>query len=418
MTAHQESGVNEGASERTNERANEKINERTIQFDYTALDRVISNQPVPSALAGLVKENDQQRVFLVASTSLSAATDGFAAIRESLGDRFAGLFTGIGSHTPREDVFEALAAARDAEADVLVSLGGGSIIDACKTVQLAIDQDIHSEAQLLEYAQLADGSRGPKHGDFSLFSDQSKIRQIAVPTTLSGGEFSNNAGVLNTKTSAKEGYRGINLCPQSIIYDPALSTHTPEWLWLSTAIRSLDHAIEGICSSDTHPYLDGHFLHAMRLFALSLPATKADPENLVARSLSQQAVWLACCGLGTVSHGASHGIGYILGSLCSVPHGYTSCVMLPAVLEWNSTTESAKQQGIAAALGMGEESASTAVKSLISSIGLPTSLRDVGVLQSQLPEIADRAIRHPVVLNNPRKLQSSEQVLEILESAW
>jgi alcohol dehydrogenase class IV len=144
----------------------------------------------------------------------------------------------------------------------------------------------------------------------------------------------------------------------------------------------------------------------------------ADPEDLSARSLSQQAVWLACCGLGTVSHGASHGIGYILGSLCSVPHGYTSCVMLPAVLEWNSVTESGKQQGIAAALGMAEEPASAAVRSLIAGLGLPTSLRDVGVSKSQLAEIADRAIRQPVVLRNPRELQSSEQILEILDLAW
>jgi len=389
-----------------------------VQFDYTALESVISNEDVAIALAAVVEKNDSQRVFLVASGSLSSATGEFATIRESLGNRFAGLFTGIGSHTPREDVFKALAAARHAEADVLVSLGGGSIIDACKTMQLAIDQDIHTEDQLLEYAQLADGSRGPKHADYSLFSDQSKIRQIAVPTTLSGGEFSNNAGVLNTKTSAKEGYRGIDLCPQSIIYDPALSIHTPQWLWLSTAIRSLDHAVEGFCSSDSHPFLDGHFLHAMKLFAQSLPDTMADPEDLSALSLSQQAVWLACCGLGTVSHGASHGIGYILGSLCSVPHGYTSCVMLPAVLEWNSVTESGKQQGIAAALGMAEEPASAAVRSLIAGLGLPTSLRDVGVSKSQLAEIADRAIRQPVVLRNPRELQSSEQILEILDLAW
>jgi alcohol dehydrogenase class IV len=259
-----------------------------------------------------------------------------------------------------------------------------------------------------------------------LFSEHSKIRQIAVPTTLSGAEFSNNAGVLDRSRSAKEGYRGTDLCPQCIIYDPELAVHTPQWLWLSTAIRSLDHAIEGFCSPETNPFLDGHFLHAMKLFAESLPLTRADSHDLHARTLNQQAVWLACCGLGTFVHGASHGIGYILGSLCGVPHGHTSCVMLPAVLQWNAEQFADQQDPIIQALGNSgnrpeqgsETSAGAAVKSLVGKLGLPTTLKQVGVNPDQLNEIADRAIQHPVVRSNPRKLESAEQVREILELAW
>jgi maleylacetate reductase len=311
-----------------------------------------------------------------------------------------------------------LEVARETDADLLVSLGGGSIIDACKVVQLAIDQGVESEAQLIEYAQYGDGTRGSKYADFSLFKGDPKIRQIAIPTTLSGAEFSNNAGVLNTQISAKEGYRGIDICPQSIIYDPQLSLHTPQWLWFSTAIRSLDHAVEGFCSADSHAFVDGHFLHAMRLFASSLPECKRDSTNLSARSLSQQAVWLACVGLGTISHGASHGIGYILGSLCGVPHGYTSCVILPAVLAWNSKQQASKQAAINDALGNEGQDAAASVKALVASLGLPTSLRDVDVSKEQLPSIALRAAKHPVVRNNPRKINGANDVMEILELAW
>jgi maleylacetate reductase len=311
-----------------------------------------------------------------------------------------------------------LKVAREVDADLLVSLGGGSIIDACKVVQLAIDQGVESEAQLIEYAQYGDGTRGSKYADFSLFKGDPKILQIAIPTTLSGAEFSNNAGVLNTQISAKEGYRGIDICPRSIIYDPQLSLHTPQWLWLSTAIRSLDHAVEGFCSADSHAFVDGHFLHAMRLFASSLPECKRDPTNLAARSLSQQAVWLACVGLGTVSHGASHGIGYIVGSLCGVPHGYTSCVMLPAVLAWNAKQQAGKQAAINDALGNKEHDAAASVKALVASLGLPTSLRDVDVSMDQLSSIAQRAAKHPVVRKNPRKIHDENDVMEILELAW
>ncbi|HAJ76048.1 MAG TPA: hypothetical protein DCM64_06290 [Gammaproteobacteria bacterium] len=396
------------------------------EFNYSALDTVITGESVLTALPRLVNRMGVERVLLVASASLATHTNQFAELQERLGTRCAGLFDSISAHTPRDEVLVALQAARDVDADLLVSLGGGSIIDACKVIQLAIDQDIHSEEALLEYAQRSDGSRGSKAGDYSLFSEHSKIRQIAVPTTLSGAEFSNNAGVLDRSRSAKEGYRGTDLCPQCIIYDPGLAVHTPQWLWLSTAIRSLDHAIEGFCSPETNPFLDGHFLHAMKLFAESLPLTSADPENQQARTLNQQAVWLACCGLGTVAHGASHGIGYILGSLCGVPHGHTSCVMLPAVLQWNAEQFADLQKPIIQALGNsgnGSEQASetragAAVKSLIGNLGLPTTLKQVGVKPDQLDEIAARAIQHPVVRRNPRKLESAEQVREILELAW
>ncbi len=394
------------------------VDSQSIEFNYSALESVVCGDQLATQLAKQVAKLDARRVFLVASASLSKHTNQFGEAREALADRYAGIFNRIGAHTPRQDVMQGLNAAREAGADLLVALGGGSIIDACKVIQLAIDQDIETEQQLLQYAQRSDGTRGEKAGDFSLFSKHSKIRQIAVPTTLSGAEFSNNAGVLDTENSAKEGYRGIDLCPQCIIYDPALSIHTPEWLWLSTAIRSLDHAIEGYCSADSHPYLDGHFLHAMHLFAESLPQTKANPNDLYARSLNQQAVWLACCGLGTIAHGASHGIGYILGSLCGVPHGYTSCVMLPAVLEWNAKNKTTRQQAIADAIGNSGECAASAVMSLIEDLDLPTSLQEVGVHANQLTTIAKRAILHPVVRKNPRPLETAEQVMEILQLAW
>jgi maleylacetate reductase len=156
----------------------------------------------------------------------------------------------------------------------------------------------------------------------------------------------------------------------------------------------------------------------MRLFSKSLPAVKENSANAEALNENQQAVWLACCGLGTVPHGASHGIGYILGSLCGVPHGYTSCVLLPAVLEWNQAELQAQLSAIAAAMGRPAEKAHVAVKNLIASLGLPTTLQEVKVQRSELDDIAERAIRHPVVKRNPRAIASVEDVRQILELAW
>lgn len=398
--------------------SNKRLSVETLSYDYTALDRVCCGSSYCEGLLEQVLDLGAHRVFVIASGTLSQKTAQFESLSVALGERFAGLFDEIGSHTPRSDVMRALAAVRQANADLLVAIGGGSIIDATKAVQLALDQGVESPEQLMEYAQFGDGTRGSKHGDFSLFGGGSSIRQIAVPTTLSGAEFSNNAGVTNTDIGAKEGYKGIDLCPQTVLYDPQLSTHTPQWLWLSTAIRSLDHAIEGFCSEDCHHFVAASFLHAMSLFAQSLPRVKANPDDLQARSENQQAVWLACNGLGKVSHGASHGIGYILGSFCAVPHGYTSCVMLPAVLEWNQPVNGERQAAIAEALGKPSQSASQAVKDLIADLRLPTRLRDVGVQENQLAEIAARAYQHPVVRRNPRKILDAAAIREVLDLAW
>lgn len=394
---------------------------RTVEFHYSALENVTVGAHAGAVLVAKIQKNQAKRILLIASASLAKAMDGFAEIKGQVEaiDPAVKLrtFFKVRAHTPREDVLEVIALANEFDADLLVAIGGGSVIDACKVVQLALDQGLNSAEDLLEYAQSSDGHRGAKAGDLSVFREPSKIRQIAIPTTLSGAEFSNNAGVLNTATASKEGYKGIDLCPREIIYDPYLARHTPQWLWLSTAIRSLDHAIEGFCSRDAHPFVQGQFLHAMKLFAQSLPSIVDDADDWEARSINQQAVWLACAGLGTISHGASHGIGYILGSLCGVPHGLTSCVMLPAVLEWNKKNNSAQQASIAEALNQPGTSAGSAVRKLVSSLGLPVTLEAVGVTEQQLPEIAKRAAKHPVVQKNPRLIESSADVEEILQLA-
>ena len=159
-------------------------------------------------------------------------------------------------------------------------------------------------------------------------------------------------------------------------------------------------------------------MHAITLFSQSLPAASLSQGDQGAVNLNQQAVWLACCGLGTVPHGASHGIGYILGAMCAIPHGYTSCVMLPAVLEWNATVLGDKSRAITDAMGQGSQDAHVVVKTLISELGLPTSLRQLDVPRHLLQQIAARAYAHPVVRKNPRPIVNAGDVSAILEIAW
>jgi len=121
--------------------------------------------------------------------------------------------------------------------------------------------------------------------------------------------------------------------------------------------------------------------------------------------------------MGNVLFGASHGIGYLLGSIGSVPHGQTSCVMLPAVLKWNEDFQPEKHKIIANALGRPKLKAYEAVKELITDLGLPYTLGDVGIKKDMYKKIVDYALNHQIVLSNPKPISSAEDVYEILDFA-
>lgn len=367
------------------------------------IEKVSWGVAAADAVAAEVAEIGARRVFVIASGTLARSTDEVARIRERLKEKDAGLFDRCREHTPLESVVEAVAAARSADPDLIVTIGGGSVIDTVKIVQVALTHGAKTREDLLALA-------GKAH------AKPSTVRQIIVPTTLSGGEYSSIAGGTDTARKMKDMYAGPDLCGRAILLDPAITRHTPEWLWFSTAIRAVDHAVEGYCAPATNPLVQATALHALSLFSRALRRTKQEPGALEARQTSQLAVWLAASSLGRVSMGASHGIGYLLGTMCGVPHGYTSCVMLPAVLRWNESADRDAQRAIAAAVG-GRGSAADAVASLVADLGLPRRLSDVGVKPDQFAAIAERAWQHPVVKQNARPVRNAADALEILKLA-
>jgi alcohol dehydrogenase class IV len=155
-------------------------------------------------------------------------------------------------------------------------------------------------------------------------------------------------------------------------------------------------------------------LHALRLFAEALPR----PDDLAARLACQQASWLAGSSIARVNYGASHGIGHALGAFADVPHGHTSCVMLPHVMRYNARATGAKQRLIAEALSRPDIPAADAIAELIAALKQPTTLRAVGVKREQLPKIAEAAMHNLWVRTNPQPIRSPEDVMQILETAW
>jgi maleylacetate reductase len=377
---------------------------------FGAMEAVVFGRPAADGVAEEVERCGAERVFLLASGTLNRSTDEIAKLRQALGVRFGGTFDRMPPHTPRSAVIAAAAAAREAGADLLVTIGGGSVTDGGKAVQLCLANDIRTPEALDSYRPF--GTLGPPP------CNPPSVRQITVPTTLSAGEFSAIAGVTDERRRVKELFRHPQIIPRMVVLDPAITRHTPEWLWLSTGIRAVDHCVEGVCSGEANPYADAQALHGLALLSRGLPRVKADPADIEARLDCQIGAWLSMGPLaGGVPMGASHGIGYVLGALFDVPHGYTSCVMLPAVMRWNKPVNAERQALVAAAMGHAGDDAGAVLDAFIGGLGMPRSLAAVKVGPEGFGRIAEGAMETPWVPRNPRPIDGPAQVREILKLA-
>jgi maleylacetate reductase len=370
------------------------------------MEEVVFGRPASEAIVEQVDRLGAARAFLMVSGTLNRETDEIRKIGRALGARHVATFDSMPPHTPREGVIAAAEQARAANADIIITVGGGSITDGAKAVQLCLANDIRNVEDI-------DRIRAVSGVPPAMTAPT--VRQISIPTTIAGGDFSASAGVTNEKTHVKEMVRHRLVMPRAVILDPALGAHTPEWLWLSTGIRAVDHCVEAICSGQSHPYADAQSLKGLSMLAQALPRVKADGADLAARMDCQIGTWLSMGALASgVPMGASHGIGYVLGAEFNVPHGYTSCVMLPWVMRWNKPVNAERQALVAAAMGHAGEDAGDVLDAFIRGLGMPRSLQDVRVGPEHFDRIAQQAMKTPWVPRNPRKIDGPAQVREIL----
>jgi maleylacetate reductase len=373
------------------------------------MDEVVFGEPAAEAIVRQMDRLHTSRAFLMVSGTLRRETDEIEKIRDALGSRCAAVFDAMPQHTPREAVISAAEQARAAEADLIVTVGGGSITDGAKAVQLCLANNVRT-VDGIDAIRAVKGVVPPMKPP--------AVRQISAPTTIAGGEFSAIAGVTNVAAKVKEMLRHELAMPCAVILDPALSVHTPEWLFLSTGIRAVDHCVEGLCSREAHPYADAQALKGLSMLAAGLPRVKANPRDLDARMDCQIGTWLSTGPLTSgVPMGASHGIGYVLGAAYGVPHGYTSCVMLPFVMRWNRTANADRQALVSEAMGKTGKEAADVLDKFIRDLGMPRSLHEVNVEKQHFDAIAQAAMATPWVPRNPRKIGGPAEVREILDLA-
>ncbi len=292
------------------------------------------------------------RAFVVTGRTLYEQTDLIRRVEVLLGERHAGTYADMGQHTPGSAVEAAAGEAALAAADLLVGVGGGSVIDGTKAV-----------ARQLGYP-----------------------RQVAVPTTLSAAEWAHRVGVTDETAGRKEGFADPRAVPPVVILAPEATLFTPEKLWLSTGIRALDHAVEGLLYGGEHPVTDVTGLEGARRLVEYLPRSKKDPGDVEVRAGLLVAAWLSYFGPMNTPMGLSHALGRRIGASYNVPHGVTSCITLaPSLHHMRDRLPEERWRRLEKALG-GDPSAR--ISTLVGELGLPNRLRDVGVPEKDLPELA------------------------------
>jgi alcohol dehydrogenase class IV len=213
--------------------------------EFLAQDRVVWGRPAAQAALEEADRRGARRVFVVTSRTLNRRTGAVAAIVDALGARHVGTFDECVEHTPRPSVIAAAEAARAASPDLVLTVGGGTAIDTVKVMLIALAHDVRTPEGLSDW-HLKANPDGTRHAPAVA---PPPFRQVVVSTTLGAAEFSDFGGCTDPVRRVKDGYAGKYIGAAAVILDPAITVHTPEWLWLSTAVRGIDHAVEGLCSS-------------------------------------------------------------------------------------------------------------------------------------------------------------------------
>jgi len=345
-------------------------------------------------------------------------------VRAVLGPRLVESLTAHFEHVSLESVAEATAAAHRSRADLVVALGGGSVIDAGKAFRTCLAAGITTAQELDSFME----HPAPPAGTF--------IPQVSIPTTLSGAEYTRSFSATDFARGTKRSYTDSAVASRTILYDPTTTLETPPRLWLASGVMAIDHAVEVFCASPTHLVGDALKLTALRELLTYLPRTQQAPHDLDARLHCQVGAWLADHSplraqplMPTATALPSHALAYELGALCRVSYGLSACVTLPACLRWSAARvpqAGARQAELARALGIAlqhspdVEAASRLaeeLQALIARLGLATRLRDVSVSHEDIKRIARQFAGRGASLTGAGPASEAD-VVTLLESTW
>ena len=356
---------------------------------------------------------------LICTDARFAASDAFSTVHQRL--QAAGvechLFDAVEPDLPSETVYRCAEGARGFAPDLIVGVGGGSCIDMAKCASLILTHG----GQLEDY-----------YGEFKIPSRILPI--VAVPTTAgTGSEVTPVAVVSDAKRTLKIGISSPHMIPAAAICDPVLTWTCPPMLTAIAGADALTHAIEAFTAfrripdanlAQNHVFVgknefsDVFALRAITLIGRSLERACADGADRQARSDMMQGALAAGCAFGTAGTSLAHAVQYPVGALTHTPHGIGVAAVMPFAMSYNRTTAMVEMAEIAIALGSdrragsAEELSHAAIREvsrLFAAVGIPASLKGLGLPEDQIDWTAEQAVGiQRLIKNNPRPIDLSD----------
>jgi alcohol dehydrogenase len=353
-----------------------------------------------------------QKVLLVADPGIVKAgvVSQVLAVLEA-NQYSASVYDGVEPDPRMEIVEDCAAKALQADAQVLIGVGGGSSLDIAKVAAIVAKHP------------------GPVSRLFGIGNTPGRgLPTIMLPTTAGTGSEVTPIAVLSDEgEKLKKGIVSDDLYADVAIVDPALMLGVPPLVTAYTGMDTLTHAIETYTSRVSLPFVDTLAVEAIRLVGRHLRRAVANGSDLEARTGMALASTYGGMCLGPVNTAAVHALAYPLGGTYHIPHGLANALLLPHVMEFNFPSDMCKFANVAEALGERIEGLSQreaaltsvrAVKELSADIMLPQQMRSCGIPQDAIPEMADAAMKVTRLLNNNPRVVRVEDVRSIYEKAY
>ena len=320
------------------------------------------------------------------------------------------IFSEVKPNPTVSNVKAGIDAFKNAQADILVAIGGGSSIDTAKAIGIVIANPDCSDIVSLE------GCAPTKNKSVPI---------IALPTTAgTAAETTINYVIIDEEKQKKMVCVDPNDIPAVAIIDAELMYSLPKGLTAATGMDALTHAIEGYITKGAWELSDMFEIEAIRMISRYLPVAVADPKNPEGRNGMAVAQYVAGMAFSNVGLGLVHGMAHPLGALFDIPHGVANAVLLPTVMEFNMPCCIAKYRRIAEAMGVdtaamnddeAAQAACDAVKQLSQTVGIPATLTELGITENDIPALTAQALEDVCTPGNPRPV-TGEDVTGIYRS--
>lgn len=384
--------------------------DRELAFVYRNPTKLVFEENSVNEVGMEVDELNCSRAFVV--TDKGVAEAGLAErVEKALGNRHVGTFDGCIQDSGIHIINEGAEKAKEKDADILVSVGGGSTIDTAKGMAVLVKEG----GQIQDYA------------GFQMLS-RPQTPHIVIPTTAgTGSEVTYAAVVKDWDKNQKIIFGDNNMTANVGILDPTMTAGMPPQLTATTGMDAMTHAVEAIHAMQAEPIADAMALHAIRLILEYLPTCVEKGDDLFARGQQLLASTMAGIAFGNAQVGLVHAMAHAVGGLFKVPHGLANSILLPYAMMYNMDVSADRYAMIARTMdldvkGMSDEAAGEAAVNamweLTKKMGVPQKLGEVGVPEEGLEDVADLALSDGSIVYNPKPIFESEEILGVLKKAW